>query len=337
MKAYVYRTDGKEHRLSLEDRPSPTPGPGEVVVRVRATSLNYRDHIALKNLAGRNVDGRIPLSDGAGEILAVGPDVTAWKPGDRVAGCFFPKWEGGKFDMAHHKADLGGTIDGMLAEEVVLPAGGVVRVPDHLSFEEAACLPCAAVTAWTAMTDRGNLTPGDTLLTLGTGGVSVFALQFGVALGATVIVTSSDDAKLARAKELGATHTVNYKTHPDWDKEVGKLTDRRGADMVIEVGGPGTLGKSMNSVAASGTIGLIGVLTGFGPPTESLFPLLARNVTVNGIYVGSRANFEAMNQFLAENQIKPVIDRSFAFAEADAAFAHLASGSHFGKVVVRVD
>lgn len=336
MKAYVYRTASDAYQLAVEDRPSPTAGPGQVIVRVKATSLNYRDHITLKNLGGRKVDGRIPLSDGAGEILAVGPDVTDWKPGDRVAGCFFQTWAGGRFDLAHHKQDLGGSVDGMLAEEVVLRAGGIVRIPDSLSFEEAACLPCAALTAWYSLTTRGGIQPGDTLLTLGTGGVSVFALQLGAALGANVIVTSSDDHKLDNARSLGANHTVNYRTNPDWDKEVWKLTGNRGADHIIEVGGPGTLGKSMNAVAAGGTISLIGVLTGFGPPTESLFPLLGRNVTLNGIYVGSRADFENMNRFLEEKSIRPVIDRVFGFADAVAAFAHLASGHHFGKVVITV-
>ncbi|MCZ2342776.1 MAG: NAD(P)-dependent alcohol dehydrogenase [Bacteroidales bacterium] len=336
MKAYVYRSAGDTYRLAVEERPTPTPGPDQVVVRVRATSLNYRDHITLHNLAKRKVDGRIPLSDGAGEIIAVGTNVTDWKPGDRVAGCFFQTWDGGRFDLSHHKQDLGGSVDGMLAEEVVLRAGGIVRIPDFLSFEEAACLPCAALTAWYSLTTRGGLQPGDTLLTLGTGGVSVFALQFGVALGAKVIITSSDDHKLARARSLGASHTVNYRTHVDWDKEVWNQTNGRGADHIIEVGGPGTLGRSMNAVAAGGTIALIGVLTGFGPPTESLFPLLGRNVSLNGIYVGSRADFEAMNRFLTEKTIRPVMDRVFGFSEAEAAFSHLASGSHFGKVVITV-
>lgn len=336
MQAAIYRATDDAYRLVVEDRPTPTPGPDQVIVRVRATALNYRDHITYRNLAGRKVDGRIPLSDGAGEIIAVGSHVTDWKPGDRVAGCFFQTWNGGRFDLAHHKQDLGGSVDGMLAEEVVLRAGGIVRIPDFLSFEEAACLPCAALTAWYSLTTRGGIQPGDTLLTLGTGGVSVFALQFGVALGATVIVTSSDDHKLSRARSLGAKHTVNYRTQPNWSQEVWKLTAGRGADHIIEVGGPGTLGQSMNAVAAGGTISLIGVLTGFGPPTESLFPLLGRNVTLNGIYVGSRADFESMNRFITDHTIRPVIDRVFAFHEAEAAFAYLASGSHFGKVVITV-
>lgn len=336
MRAYTYQPDGSAFRLALEDRPVPDPGPGQVRVRVHAASLNYRDLVALRNKAGRKVGGRIPLSDGAGVVTAVGPDVTGWRPGDRVAGCFFQTWEGGRFDLAHHKHDLGGGADGVLAEEVLLRAGGVVRVPDRLSFEEAACLPCAGVTAWYALVTRGGLKAGDTVLTLGTGGVSAFAVQFAAALGARVIVTSSSDAKLARAKALGAAEAINYRTHPDWDKEVWRLTGGRGADHVIELGGPGTLGKSLASAAAEGRVYLIGVLTGFGPPTDSLFNALARNLTLHGIYVGSRADFEAMNRFITEKGVAPVIDRVFPFDRAAEAFAHLEGGDHVGKVVVRV-
>jgi NADPH:quinone reductase-like Zn-dependent oxidoreductase len=326
--------DGNAYKLVQSTRPRPEPGPGQVLVRVRAVSLNYRDLINLRNTAGRNVAGRIPASDGAGEIVAIGPDVTTWQPGDRVAGCFFPTWIDGRFELRHHRHDLGGTIDGMLAEHVLLSADGVVRVPEHLSLQEVATLPCAGVTAWTALIERGGLQPGQIVLVLGTGGVSVFALQIATALGAKVIVTSSSDEKLHRARELGAWQTINYRTTPEWDKEVWRLTEQRGVDHVVEVGGPGTLEKSMQSVAGSGHIALIGVLTGFGPPTASLFPLLARNVQLNGIYVGSRAHFEAFNGFLAEKQIRPVIDRLFPFDDAIAAYEHLASGSHFGKVVI---
>lgn len=336
MRAYRYAPEGKAYRLDLHDEARREPGPGEVVVRVHATSLNYRDLIALRNMAGRDVAGKIPLSDGAGEVVAVGPGVTRVQPGDRVAAIFFQKWLSGRFDLAYHQSDLGGTIDGMLAEEVVLSADGVVRLPQHLSYEEAACLPCAGVTAWYAMTTRGNFQSGESLLVLGTGGVSIFALQFGVALGGRVIVTSSSDAKLAKARELGATHTINYKTTPDWHQEVWQLTEKRGVDHVIEVGGPGTLEKSLQSVAAGGHIALIGVLTGFGPPQTSLFPLLARNARISGIYVGARSDFEALNTFLEEKQIRPVVDRVFAFEEAAQAFDYLESGQHFGKVVIRV-
>ena len=337
MTAYTFEPAGDAFRLRAGDRPTPDPGPGEVRVRVRAVSLNYRDLIQLRNKAGRKVGGRVPCSDGAGEVTAVGPGVTEWQSGDRVAGCFFQTWEAGRFDPAYHKHDLGGSLDGMLAEEVVLRAGGVVRVPDHLSFAEAACLPCAGLTAWYALAVRGGLRAGDTVLALGTGGVAVFALQLAAALGARVTVTSSSDDKLSRAEALGAAGGVNYRTHPDWDAEVLRLTGGRGVDHVVEVGGPGTLGKSLACVAGGGHVALIGVLSGFGPPADSLFPLMSRNATLSGIYVGGRADFEGMNAFIADKRLTPVIDRVFPFADAPAAFEYLESGSHFGKVVVRVD
>ena len=286
-------------------------------------------------MAGREVEGIVPLSDGAGEVAAVGEGVTHWRVGDRVAGCFFQGWASGPFELSYHKADLGGSLDGMLAEEVVLAEGGLVRIPDHLSFAEAACLPCAGLTAWYAMTTRGGFKRGDTLLALGTGGVSIFALQFAVALGGTAIVTSSSDEKLERARALGATHTINYRTIPDWGREVWRLTGKRGVDHVMEVGGPGTLEKSLNSVAAGGHIALIGVLTGFGAPQSSLFPLVTRNARMSGIYVGPREDLEAMNDFLTRTQLRPVVDRVFPFEEAAAAFDYLESGNHLGKVVIK--
>lgn len=336
MYAYQFAADGAAFRLHRVELPTREPGPGEVRIRVRATSLNYRDLIALRNKAGRKVEGIIPLSDGAGEVLAIGDGVTQFQPGDHVAGCFFRDWQSGPFDLRYHQADLGGSIHGMLAEEVILPEHGVVATPPHLSFEEAACLPCAGLTAWYALTKRGGLATGETVLALGTGGVSIFALQFAVASGAKMFITSSSDAKLARARELGAAETINYKSTPDWEKEVWKRTDKRGIDHVIEVGGPGTLEKSLGCVAAGGQIALIGVLTGFGPTSASLFPLMARNARIDGIYVGPRDEFMQMNAFLAAHAIHPIIDRSFAFDEAAAAFEYLESGSHFGKVVVRV-
>lgn len=334
MRRYEYTPEGEAFALRLVESPSPAPGAGEVLVRVRASSLNYRDLITLRKKAGREVAGIVPLSDGAGEVAAVGPGVTRWKPGDRVAGCFFQGWASGPFRMAYHKTDLGGSIGGMLAEEVALGEGGLVRVPEHLSFEEAACLPCAGLTAWYAMTTRGGFRPGHSLLAIGTGGVSVFALQFAVALGGSVVITSSSDEKLGRARELGAAHAINYRTTPEWGQEVWRITEKKGVDHVMEVGGAGTLEKSMQSVAAGGHIALIGVLTGFGAPQASLFPLVSRNVRLNGIYVGSREDFETMNAFLADKQIRPVIDRTFPFDRADEAFRHLESGSHFGKVVI---
>ncbi|QEL17184.1 zinc-dependent alcohol dehydrogenase family protein [Limnoglobus roseus] len=337
MRCYEFAKVGDGYRLELRTRPDPVPAADRVVVRVRATSLNYRDLIHLQNKAGRDVSGRIPLSDGAGEVVAVGSDVTVVRVGDRVTANFFTAWERGRFDMKYHASALGGPgADGMLAELVDLPASALVPIPEYLSFEEAACLPCAAVTAWSALMDRGRLQKGDTVLALGTGGVSIFALQLGVAADCPVVVTSSSDEKLERAAKLGAANGINYRTHPDWEKEVHRLTGKHGVDHVVEVGGGGTLTKSLASVAAGGHVALIGVLTGFGPPQDSLFPLVSKNATLSGIYVGSRENFVAMNEFLTAHQIRPVIDRAFAFAEATAAFAHLESGSHFGKIVVRL-
>jgi NADPH:quinone reductase-like Zn-dependent oxidoreductase len=333
--AFRFAAAGSPNRLAFDSHvPLPPVGSSDVRIRVRACSLNYRDLIHARRELGRDFTGQIPLSDGAGEIVEVGSAVAEWKIGDRVAGCFFPAWPSGRFDLKYHASALGGQAPGMLAREVVLPADGIVRIPAKYSFEEAACLPCAAVTVWQALVTRGDFRPGQSALVLGTGGVSIFALQFVVAMGGTAIVTSSSDEKLSIAKSLGATHTVNYRTTPDWDKAVWSLSGKIGVDHVVEVGGPGTLGKSLNAVAAGGQIHLIGVLTGAQAPDASLFPLVGRNVTMNGIYVGSRADFTAMNAFLETQPLRPVIDRVFTFGEANAALDHLESGSHFGKVVV---
>jgi NADPH:quinone reductase-like Zn-dependent oxidoreductase len=333
-RAYVLEPHEAAYRLNMVERDVGEPLDGQVKIRVRATSLNYRDLIMQKNLAGRKPAG-VPVSDGAGEVVAVGPDVMQWKVGDRVSACFFQAWCDGPFNMAYHKSDLGGTIEGMLAEEVILNEDGLVCIPDYLSFEEAACLPCAAVTAWNGLITRGQLEPGQSVLVQGTGGVSIFALQIAVAMGARVIITSSSDEKLQRAAALGASDGINYRTTPDWEQEVWRLTEKRGVDHVVEVGGPGTLEKSLQSVAASGHIALIGVLTGFQPATVSTFTALAKNARLDGIYVGSRLHFETMNAFFELHQIQPVIDRVFSFDEAEAAYRYLESGSHFGKVVIR--
>ncbi len=336
MRQYQLQKQGEAYVPVITEQAKPVPGPGQVLVRVRACSLNYRDLIVAGGRFGDKTQGLVPLSDGAGEVEAVGEGVTRFEPGDRVAGCFFQDWIDGPFEMRYHASALGGDAPGMLAEYVALSEQGLVRFPEHLSFEEAACLPCAAVTAWQALVVRGGLEAGETVLALGTGGVSVFALQFAVALGARVIVTSSSDAKLERARGLGAWQTVNYKAVADWDKEVWRLTDKRGVDHVVEVGGPGTLEKSLASLAAGGHVALIGVLTGFGAPTGSLFPLVAKNARMNGIYVGSRAHFDAMNRFIAERRLTPVIDRVFPFEQAAEAYRYQQSGGHFGKIVVAV-
>jgi NADPH:quinone reductase-like Zn-dependent oxidoreductase len=333
---YEFAPSADTFRLERKHRPSQPLGPHEVRVDVTAVSLNYRDHIALNNLAKRPVGGKIPCSDGAGVVAQVGSEVTLWKVGDRVMGSFFATWREGPFLMKYHQHDLGGTVDGMLAKSVTLAETALVATPGYLTDIEASTLPCAGLTAYQALFVRGGLASGQSVLCLGTGGVSVFALQLAHAAGAQVYVTSSSDEKLTRAKGMGAVATINYRTHPEWQKAVFEATSQRGVEHVVEVGGPGTFEKSMQSVTAGGHIALIGVLTGFGPPAASLFPLVAKNVRLNGIYVGSQAMFQEMNRFLEEHQIHPVVDRVFPYHEAPRAFEHLASGNHFGKVVIDV-
>jgi NADPH:quinone reductase-like Zn-dependent oxidoreductase len=322
--------------LSLAERPQPQPGPGQVLVRVRATSLNFRDLL----LATGTYDPKlklpfIPLSDGAGEIVAVGAGVTRAKVGDRVANLFMPKWVEGELTPAKAQSSLGAANDGMLAEFVVLPEYGVVPIPEHLSFEQAATLPCAAVTAWNALMTPGNLRPGDSVLLQGTGGVSLFALQFARIAGARVILTSSSDEKLERARKLGAADGINYRTAPDWEVRVRELTGGRGVDHVIEVGGAGTLPKSFKAVRTGGLISLIGVLTG-GAGQVNPLPMVMKAITIRGLYVGSGAMFEAMNQAISLHRVEPVVDRIFPFEQIREALAYLQSGAHFGKIVLRM-
>ena len=335
MKAYQVQAINETNDLVLVELPTPQPGFGQVLIKVRATALNYRDLIVLQGQYKGQKFPVIPLSDGAGEVVAVGEGVTRVKVGDRVAGTFFQNWISGKINRSVMSSDLGGGIDGMLAEYVVLDQNGVVIIPEHLSYVEAATLPCAAVTAWHALITKGNLQAGETVLVLGTGGVSGFATKFAKLRGAKVIATSSSDRKLAQMQELGADLTVNYKTMPDWEKQVYELTERIGVDHVVEVGGAGTLAKSLQAVSYGGQVHLIGVLTGLGGEISPM-PILFKSVTVNGIYVGSREIFETMNQAISQAQLKPVIDRIFPFAEAESAYQYLQSGSHFGKVVIEV-
>lgn len=330
-------SEGTEARIQRVDRPPPRPAPHQVLIKVRSASVNYRDLILSSGTSGlKNLNDRTALSDGAGEVVEVGSAVTLHRKGDRVAGCFFQSWHEGPFDMCHHASSLGGGLDGMLAEWVVLNESGVVSIPDHLSYEEAACLPCAALTAWSALVERGHLAPGQTVLLQGTGGVSIFALQIANAMGARVIITSSSDAKLQRARDLGAWETINYKSFPNWDKEVWRLTAKRGVDHVVEVGGQATFERSLNCLAAGGHIALIGVLTGIGAPTCGLFPLVTKNARINGIYVGSRNSFLNLNRFLIQHHLHPVIDERFDFDDAPSALSHLAAANHFGKVVINL-
>jgi NADPH:quinone reductase-like Zn-dependent oxidoreductase len=318
-----------------EGAPLRQPGPREALVRVRASSLNRRDISVLKGFypVGQR-ETLVPLSDGAGEVVATGPGTTRVKPGDRVAATFYQAWRSGRPTPQTAPSALGGALDGMLAQYVTLSEDGLVPVPEHLSLEDAACLPCAAVTAWSGLVTRGRMQPGDVVLLQGTGGVSVFGLQLAAAAGARPYITSSSDDKLARARTLGAVGTINYKTTPEWGKALLELTGGVGAHQTLEVGGGGTLAQSLAAVAQGGHVALIGGLSGFGGDIPGGH-LVGRNASVTGITVGSRADFEALNAFLAKHAIRPVIDRAFAFADADEAYAYLDTGSHFGKIVVR--
>ncbi len=317
--------------LKQVERPEPKPGAGQIVVRVRAVSLNFRDLLVTKGMYNPKMPlPRIPCSDGVGEVIATGDGVSRVKVGDRVAAIFHQKWLAGDISEAVARSALGGEIDGMMAEQVLLSEEGVVSIPAHLSFEEAATLPCAAVTAWNALV-QGGLKAGDSVLVQGTGGVSIFALQFARLSGARVFVTSGNDSKLQRALSLGGAAGTNYKTNPDWDKWARAQTGI-GVDHVVEVGGAGTLERSIKAVRTGGHIALIGVLSGQG--TINPLPLLMKSVRLRGIFVGSRSMFEDMNRAIAAAQLKPVIDKAFPFAEFPAALQYMETAAHFGKIVV---
>ncbi|MGE0223037.1 MAG: NAD(P)-dependent alcohol dehydrogenase [Acetobacteraceae bacterium] len=337
MKFYCFPKAAGIDTLELREGPTPKPSRGQILVRMRATSLNYRDLNVAKGSPARGPlpANLVPLSDGAGEVVETGADVSRVQVGDRVAGLFMQDWLGGEIEPYHVDSSRGGSIDGVLAEYVVFSQDGVVRLPDHLSFEEGATLPCAGVTAWNALYAGHPLRSGESVLVLGTGGVSIFALQFAHAAGARVIATSSSDEKLARAKSLGASDGINYREHPEWHQEVLRLTGGRGVDHVVEVGGAGTLQRSVEAVRMGGQVHLIGVLTGGGEINPT--PVLRRNLRLRGIYVGSRQMFEAMNQAVSLHRIRPAIDRVFPFSEAKEAYRALASQAHVGKVVIRID
>jgi NADPH:quinone reductase-like Zn-dependent oxidoreductase len=335
MKVWQIQSFGIE-RLVLEELPQPHPGRGEVLVKVHAVSLNYRDLLMVRGYYNPKLPlPRIPCSDGAGEVVEVGDDVKTVKVGQRVAGIFMQNWLDGPPTAERSRGALGGDIDGMLAEYVVLPQSGVVGIPERLSFAEAATLPCAAVTAWNALTNAAQITSGDVVLTQGTGGVSIFALQFAKMMGATVIGTSSSNEKLERAKTLGMKAGLNYRQTPDWAKWVLQETDNRGADLIVEVGGAGTIGQSLQAVRTGGTVAQIGVLSQSDQPLP-IAPLLHRQIRLHGVYVGSRAHFEAMNRAIEANQLRPVVDKIFAFAEAREALLTMEKASHFGKIVIQV-
>ena len=319
--------------LRLVERPDPVPGPGRIVVDIKAASLNYRDLATVTAPSGRLPF--VPCSDGAGIVSAIGEGVTRVKIGDHVAPLFFQNWFAGEPTPQALGGALGGTLDGVLQEKILLGEQGVTRVPHGYNFAEGATLPCAALTAWRGLVLQGNVKAGDVVLVQGTGGVSIFALQFAKSAGATVIVTSSSDEKLERAKALGADHFINYKSTPDWAKEVRKLTAGRGADHIVEVGGAGTFEQSLRAVRLGGKIAVIGVLGGFVKDLN-VAAIFAANVFVHGVTVGSREQFESMTRALEATGIRPVIDRRFPLAEIRAAFECMKAGAHFGKIVVTV-
>jgi NADPH:quinone reductase-like Zn-dependent oxidoreductase len=326
---------GLEH-LRLVERPDLEPGPGEVLLRMRAASLNYRDTVVVRGGYGpRFALPLVPISDRVGEVIAFGEGVAGIRRRERVCPIFFPSWLGGSPSQERFRISLGGDVDGALARHMRVPAAAVVPVPDHLTDAEAAALPCAAVTAWSAVISQGRVGPSDTVLVQGTGGVALFALQFAKAAGARVIVTSSDDGKLERALALGADGTINYRRTPDWDKSVKAMTAGEGADHVVELGGAGTLERSIRSARIGGTLSLIGVLA--GAAAEVPLPLVVmRNLRLQGVTVGSRDDFAAMVRAIARHRLRPVVDRTFPFEDAPNAFAYLEQQRHFGKVCIAI-
>lgn len=334
MQRYVATPGGGIDGLRVETVAPLHPRRGQVLVAMKAASLNYRDLMILGgHYPGMDATPIVPLSDGAGEVIAVGAEVSRFKVGDRVAGIFLQSFMGGTVTDAHIGSALGGAIDGVLAEQCLFAEQGLIAIPEHLSFEEAATLPCAGVTAWNALFGARSLVAGQTVLTLGTGGVSIFAMQFALAAGARVIATSSSDTKLDRVRAMGVSDIINYTGMPEWGAEVRRLTGGRGVDTVVEVGGPGTLARSIEATARDGIVQLIGVLS-FAQIDP--LPILTGGVTVRGFMVGSREMFEAMSRAISQHRIVPMIDRVFAFDEAAAAFAHLQSAAHFGKIVIRI-
>jgi NADPH:quinone reductase-like Zn-dependent oxidoreductase len=323
-----YRTTGRKRlKVVLQDAEDPHPGHGEVQVHLRATTLNYRDLIVAHRFADV-----VPLSDGAGVVSALGSGVEGVAIGDRVVIGFMPGWTEGEFTEAKKASSLGGPgVDGVLAERIVVPASGVVRIPETMSFEEAATLPCAGVTAWSALFERRPVQPGETVLLLGTGGVSIFALQLAKLAGARVIVTSSSDDKLDRARALGADHVINYAERPNWEEEVLRLTGGVGADLAVDVAGPATLSKTLRATRFGGRVSLMGVLTGLDGPINTA-AILERRITLQGIYVGPVATLRA----LVGIGIAPQIDRVFPFEEADAAYEALRAAGHVGKIVIKI-
>jgi NADPH:quinone reductase-like Zn-dependent oxidoreductase len=333
MRALVLDGDAGIDHLAIVDRPAVEPGPGQVAVTMKAASLNYRDLATVESPMIKPRLPLVPLSDGCGVVTAVGPDVTRVAVGDRVAPLFFQDWMGGEPTAQSLATALGGALDGVARDQVVLNQNGVSKVPGALTDEEAACLPCAGLTAWRALMVEGKVKPGDVVLALGTGGVSIFALQFAKMAGATVIITSSSDEKLERARALGADHTINYRTDPEWAPAARRLTGGRGVDHVIEVGGAGTFQQSIQAIRVGGHVAVIGVLTG-AVQDLNVASIFAANARVQGVTVGSREQFEAMCRAIEAGGLKPVIDKRFPLEDAQAAFRAMRAGEHFGKIVL---
>ena len=321
--------------LAISDMDKPQLGARDVLIRIRATSLNYRDLMMIEGTYNPKLKlPLVPFSDGAGEVVEIGPQVTRWKIGDRVCPTFMQGWIDGELDHAKFKTTLGGDLNGCLREFGAFHEDGLVRIPDGLSYEEAACLPCAGVTAWNALMVSGGLRQGETVLLQGTGGVSMLALQFARLAGARTIVTSSSNEKLERAEALGADEIVNYREHEDWDSIVLDLTNKRGVDHVIEVGGAATLARSMRAARIGGHIAVIGVVAGKGDISN--VPIFMKALRVIGVFVGSCEMFENMNAAIDRSGIKPVIGRTFGFNDVQEALSFMKSGEHFGKIVVSI-
>ncbi len=336
VKAYEIREFGIE-KLSITERDVPEPASGEVLLKMHAASLNYRDVMIVSGTYNPRMKmPAVPLSDGAGEVVAVGDGVTRWKVGDRVMPTLVQGWIDGGPSAEKRRTSLGGGAewDGVLLEFATFSDEGLVRIPEHLSYEEAATLPCAALTAWHALVVSGKVRPGETVLTLGSGGVAVFALQFAKLAGAKVIATSSSDVKLERLKEIGADECINYSEVPEWDRAVLDLTGRAGVDHVVEIGGAGTLERSIRAVRIGGHIAMIGSLT--GPHEIDPIPIFMKGIRVQGVFVGSRVMMEDMVEAIAAAEMRPVIDRVFEFGEATEALTFLQTGKHFGKIVIRI-
>ena len=336
MKAYEIQQFGIDN-LALVERDQPVAGPNDVIIKLHAASLNYRDLMIVEGTYNPRMKfPAVPLSDGAGEVIDVGNAVTKWKVGDRVMPIFAQRWFDGPATAEKRQSSLGAGAywDGVLRESGVFHENGLVKIPDHLSFQEAATLPCAALTAWHALVTSGGLKAGEIVLTLGTGGVSIFALQFARIFGAKVISTTSSEAKSARLCELGASDVINYRDRDDWDAAVIEITDKLGADHVVEVGGSGTLARSLNAVRFGGHVAMIGALSTSGDFDP--IKLFMKSIRLQGIFVGSRTMFEEMNRAIELEKMQPVIDRVFEFGEARDAMHYMKTGAHFGKVVIKI-